>query len=502
MKAKPFLFSLSKNIDSLLAAIAGFLLIQLFAKHSGIGISPDSVTYLSAARHIVSGMGFLSFDNMPVVDFPFAYPFLLSVISFFTKLDPLIFAPCLNGILFGMLLYLSGGIMNGFTGSSTWYKRVLLCCILLSPALQELYSMLWSETIFILLILFFLISFLKYNAAGRTGLLMLPAGICMLACLTRYAGVFLVPAGTLFILVNQNLVRRKKILHIMIFCSVSLSMFGINLFRNYLLAGLPMGLRPGNDAGWLNILENFGEVLCDWLQIGSRPPFGFCLTLAVILILMLHAVTSFRRKRSRNGMEWMIPVTGLFYCIFMLLTAKLTRYETFTNRLLSPLFIPLLWSSTSWIPDCISRVSNRLQWMAGLSALCFSAWFLNGELRADYEYYDGVKDAGVPGYREDPFVQSEIVRFVMQNKSGFDNKFPIYSNAGEAVYFITGLPAHQLPYSAFPKRVQRYYQGKNSYLVWFNDLENPEMPLLDSIRANKKLILLKQVPDGAVYFSK
>ena len=140
--------------------------------------------------------------------------------------------------------------------------------------------------------------------------------------------------------------------------------------------------------------------------------------------------------------------------------------------------------------------------MAGLSALCFSAWFLNGELRADYEYYDGVKDAGVPGYREDPFVQSEIVRFVMQNKSGFDNKFPIYSNAGEAVYFITGLPAHQLPYSAFPKRVQRYYQGKNSYLVWFNDLENPEMPLLDSIRANKKLILLKQVPDGAVYFSK
>ncbi len=30
--------------------------------------------------------------------------------------------------------------MNGFQKPSRWYKRILLVCILLSPALQEVYS--------------------------------------------------------------------------------------------------------------------------------------------------------------------------------------------------------------------------------------------------------------------------------------------------------------------------------------------------------------------------
>src|SRR5271165_2740569 len=145
MKVKSNLFSFSPNLDSLFAALAGFILIQIFSKHSGIGISPDSVTYLSAARHLAEGKGFISFDNFPVVDFPIGYPFFLATISWVTHMDPLLFAPVLNGILFGILLYLSGTILNGLQQSSPWYKRILLLCILLSPAMQEPYSMLWSE---------------------------------------------------------------------------------------------------------------------------------------------------------------------------------------------------------------------------------------------------------------------------------------------------------------------------------------------------------------------
>lgn len=77
MKITSHLFSLSKNRDSLIAALIGFSLIQLFAKHSGIGVSPDSVTYIAATRHMLAGDGFKSFDFFPVVDFPFC----LSVFS-------------------------------------------------------------------------------------------------------------------------------------------------------------------------------------------------------------------------------------------------------------------------------------------------------------------------------------------------------------------------------------------------------------------------------------
>ena len=112
--------------------------------------------------------------------------------------------------------------------------------------------------------------------------------------------------------------------------------------------------------------------------------------------------------------------------------------------------------------------------------LSLSACLLNIQLASDYEYYDGVKDAGVPGYREDPFVQSAIVQYVEKYKTDFHPSLPIYSNAGEAVYFVTGLPAHQLPFTAFPSKVQVYYDLKKGYLVWFRDLDNPEMPSLET----------------------
>ena len=95
--------------------------------------------------------------------------------------------------------------MNGFQNPSGWYKRILLACILLSPALQEVYSLLWSETVFLLLILLFMISITNYLQDMKIKLAVDFCWSCALACLTRYAGVFLLPAGFFLIFFNQEL---------------------------------------------------------------------------------------------------------------------------------------------------------------------------------------------------------------------------------------------------------------------------------------------------------
>jgi hypothetical protein len=502
MKVKSHLFSISKNLDSLLAAVIGFILIQIFAKHSGIGVSPDSVTYISVARHVVEGRGFLSFDNLPVVDFPIAYPFLLAILSFFTRLDPLQFGCFLNGILFGMLIYVSGAIMNGFQKPSAWYKRVILACILFSPAIQEVYSMFWSETVFLLLILFFIISLSRYLMQMTTGPLLVTALICAIACITRYAGLFLILSGTCLIFFNQEASWRKRVIHSLFFTFLSASGFLVNIIRNFLLTSVATGHREKNDISLLKIAEYFGGVLCDWLLLERKPVLAVMMTITMLFLFALTIYFTFRHKKKGYGFEYLASVTGLVYCFFMLFTSVFTRYEPFTSRLLSPMFIPLLWSLSWWIPGFISQRTPVMKWVSGFLFLFIAAGFLNIQLAADYEYYDGVKDAGVPGYREDPFVQSEIVQYVEKNKALFDPRFPIFSNAGDAVYFITGLPAHPLPVTAFPSGVQQYYGMKNTYLVWFRDLDNPEMPVLDSILLNKNMVILKQLPDGAVYFSK
>jgi hypothetical protein len=506
MKVKSNLFSLSKNLDSLLAALIGFFLILIFSKHSGIGASPDSVTYIAAARHMVHGMGFNSFDNLPVVDFPFAYPFFLTIISFFTSLDPLQFGTGLNGILFGLLLYTCGSIMNGFHKTTGWYKRILLLCILFSPALQEVYSMLWSETVFLILILFFILSITNYLKFKTNKWLWISAGICALTCFTRYAGVFMMLTGGAIIFFNKKNPLLRRTLDCLKFGILTIPLLLINIIRNFWLTGLATGIRPRSEVGLHKIMEYFGDVLSDWLLLNRSS--GLAVFLATLVLLLFAFIIVFRRyKKSATGLEYAIAATGLIYSAFMLFSYSITRYEPFTSRLLSPIFIPLLWSMSSWIPGFISEKTYRMKWVVGIPVLLVAAWFMNKQLAADWEYYDGVKDAGIPGYREDPFVHSEIVEFLEKNKSIFDARDEVYSNAGDAFYFVTGKPAFQLPFIDFPDKVQNFYDRRNKhsayeYLVWFQNEEDLQMPGLDTILKHKKMVLIKQLKDGAVYVTK
>ena len=505
MKVKSNLFSISRNVDSLLAALIGFFLIQIFSRHSGIGVSPDSVTYIAATRHMVSGIGFKSFDNLPVVDFPFAYPFFLTIISFLSRLDPLQFGPWLNGILFGVLLYVSGSIMNGFQKTTGWYKRILLFCMLCSPALQEVYSMLWSETLFLILILFFIYSITRYLTLKTRRWLWISAGICAITCLTRYAGVFLMFTGGTILIFNKENSLLKRVTDCLIFGILSVPLLLINIIRNYWLTGLATGIRPKSEVGLLKIMEYFGDVLCDWLLLNRSQGLAVFLTILVLLIFAF-IIAVMRHRKSAGREEYVIAVTGLIYSLFMIYSYSITRYEPFTSRLLSPIYLLLLWSLSSWIPIFIDKKSFKVKWVLGIPVLFLAAWFINKQLAADWEYYDGVKDAGIPGYQEDPFVRSEIVQYLKTNKNIFDPRSPIYSNAGDAVYFVTGQPALQLPFTDFPKKVDAYYNGyydhRHEYLVWFQNEENLQMPALDTILKHKDMVVLKQLKDGAVYISK
>jgi hypothetical protein len=505
MKATSNLFSLSRNLDSLLFALMGFFLIQIFTRHSGIGVSPDSVTYIAATRHMVNGAGFLSFDNLPVVDFPFAYPFILTVISFFSRLDPLQFGPLLNGALFGFLLYVAGGIMNGFQKTGGWYKRILLFCMICSPALQEVYSMLWSETVFLILILMFIFSITRYLTLNTKRWLWISACICAITCLTRYAGVFLMLTGGTILIFNRENPLLKRVMDCLIFGILSVPLLLINIIRNYWLTGMATGIRPRSEVGLPKILEYFGDVLCDWLLLNKSP--GLAIFLSVLVLIIFTFIIFIRRNlHSANRMEYVIAVSGMIYSSFMIFSYSITRYEPFTSRLLSPIYLLLLWSLSSWIPSFIGEKSIPVKWITGIPVLFLTAWFINKQLAADWEYYDGVKDAGIPGYREDPFVQSEIVQYLKTNKNIFNPQYPVYSNAGDAVYFVTGRPALQLPFVDFPKKVDAYYNGyydgRHEYLVWFQNEENLQMPALDTILKHKDMVILKQLGDGAVYITR
>jgi hypothetical protein len=276
----------------------------------------------------------------------------------------------------------------------------------------------------------------------------------------------------------------------------------INIIHNLSMTGLATGPREKSTSGFFTILENFGAVISDWLLLDRVRAFAISVTIIVIILFATTVIVTRLMGKIKYGLEYVAAVTGLAYCIFMLVSSDFTRYEQFTSRLLSPMYIPLLWSLSWWIPEFIAGKSYRLKWLYGSAVLLITSWFLNTQLQSDFEYYDGVKDAGIPGYQEDPFVQSDIVQWIEKNKSVFDPQLPVYSNAGDAVYFITGFAARQVPFSAFPAKVKQYYLSNNNYLIWFRDLDNPDMPDLHDIMENKNMVVLKEFLDGAVYVTR
>ena len=499
MRARLRLFVLSKNIDSFIAALVGFSIILLLTKHSGIGVSPDSVTYLSAARNFISGKGLVEFDGVPLVDFPAFYPGFLGIISFITRLDPLVFGPVLNGLLFASLIYSTGALMNGFYVPSGWYKRILLSCFVLSPCLLEIYSMLWSETIFILLIIFFIVVAKTYFETYAVRPLVILGIITAVACVTRYAGIVLIGTGGMLLILDANSPFPRRIRQVIIFSLISFSLLLINLTRNVIISGLPTGARQKGNTPFLQNIYFFGSVLSDWLPVPKNDAMVSLITIICMAICIIVFVVLFTHKSTYHSFESIAASFCIVYCAFMILSATVSRYEQFTSRLLAPIFIPLCWGLSYWIPKTARKFSGFKK--SGIVALgiLFATAFQNKQLSADYEMYDGVKDAGIPGYTEDPFPQSEIVSFIRQNKQIFKPGYTIYSNAGDAVYFFTGMTARLLPQNVFPEQIKNFYTQPHHYLIWFNDVDNPDVPTLNQILEHKKLILVRQFNDGSVY---
>ena len=121
------------------------------------------------------------------------------------------------------------------------------------------------------------------------------------------------------------------------------------------------------------------------------------------------------------------------------------------------------------------------------------------QLAADYETWDGVKDAGIPGYTEDQWRYSETVLFIQKDSLPFQKGYTIYSNANDAIYFFTGRQAKSLPHKEDYPEINQFLNDRHCYVVWFNDGDNFDLVSRDFIVNIKKMRLQKQFSDGAIY---
>jgi hypothetical protein len=330
--------------------------------------------------------------------------------------------------------------------------------------------------------------------------------IVALACVTRYAGITLAGTAGLFILLDGSLKPRKKIAHLFLFGLVSASLLALNLVRNSLINGTLTGWREKGVTPFRQNLHDLGSVFCDWLPFfnGHYTGAGALASCWILLFLFLFI----RRLIKKQGFQSYENIaTGFFimYFLFMVISATLSRFQMLNSRLLSPLFVPWIWGASSWLPPALAglKTNSLKRWgllIAGLLAMGFFLW---GQKQVDYETWDGVKDAGIPGYTEDPWRDSETIKYIRDNKALFEKfakRNTLYSNSNDAIWFLLGgLHADMLPHKDFKKDIQEFLAEKSFYIFWFNDATNPDLLHIPLISSYKHLVEVRQFEDGAVY---
>src|SRR5204863_9218845 len=103
-------------------------------------------------------------------------------------------------------------------------------------------------------------------------------------CVTRYAAVTIVGTGGLLLLLDRFLPLKKKIVHIIIYGFVCISLLVSNLLFNALMSGTTTGPREPSITPFSKNLYYFGTVMCDWM--GLTPNQYFLATPLAVIILV------------------------------------------------------------------------------------------------------------------------------------------------------------------------------------------------------------------------
>jgi len=236
---------------------------------SGIGISPDSVIYLSAADSINAGTGFKAIafhyspavpSGEPLISFPPTYPLLLSLTDFVSA-DRLNGVRWLHTFLFAAtVLLIAIFVYLGTEGSVS----IMVCAIFLfesSPPVLDTYTMAWSEPPFVLFVLLAMILLLLYLKNPHYLLLAGSSVAVSLALTTRYLGITVLPPMILALLLLLPKPWNRRIRDCVFLLGIGTLPLGVWLIRNLLVANSAthrsMAFHPLGRSDIGNLIHSF-----------------------------------------------------------------------------------------------------------------------------------------------------------------------------------------------------------------------------------------------------
>ena len=507
-------------IALILTGVIAASVVLVFTPY-GAGVTDDSVFYLSGAQSVLE-RGDLSWpvggdEREPLTHFPPLYPLLLAG-SGWLGIDIVHDAGLIGAILFGCCVMAIGWSVYRHSSSAGASLTAALLA-LVSPIMLSIYTMVWSEVLFLLLLVL-TIGFLAEAILGRGLSAIITAGILTgLACLTRYAGVSLIAAGFVGLLLLKPGNWRGRITAALTFTAIaSISFIGWfirNAFIVGSLANRTLSFHPITRAN----LNMAAYTVSTWLMPGT---YAFRVRLAAVLLpgllaglyLLRNTLVNWRSRTripakltDRLRITWLLVIFVILYAAVLITSLSFVDASTRLNaRILSPAYlIALLWLflvlDLRWLSLGARRITATL-------AICVWLTAVTIYLLQSYPYLEGMRAAG-RGFSGRGWTQSETVQAVWALEEGGI----LYSTEGLALQYLTGRPAYWVPekirtlegtldvnYETNMALMRERLKEPGSALILFNSsfvATRPELPGKEEIIEG--LEVLVETSDGAIY---
>jgi len=489
----------------ILLATAGAGLVLVATAKYGAGLSPDSLAYIDVARSLVSGRGFVYHTGEPLVWWPPLYPALLALIGFATRRDPASLAHLVNAVLFALVICVSAHLLRSRTRHSVVFGLLGVAAVVVSRPLAEVYAMTWSGCLFIPLVLLYLIAAQRYWRCADLLSLAAMTFATALACLTRYIGVALVPAGTAGIILASGASFKTRVARALAFAGLSLLPIGLWLARNHRLTGTFFEAGATSRSSFLPQLLLSFETILSWYSPVRVSWFVVIAWLAILAIAVTLSKTATRRavRGLREIFFADLPVVLLAGVFVLSVSTVTTAYSAIGDRLLSPVYVP----TTLVLLFLGMRLSAPTEPVAGVAnskvpAVLLALW-LCLPLQNVVSATAGRFRDGAGGYNTKARRESETIacaRQVLSTTAGVR----VYSNGPDVLWELAGVNATEAPRRT--KVSLGYLEGRwpaenGSVLVWFANLAWRKY--LYTIEELQQVATLREVAhlrDGSVFW--